>query len=119
MQHHEDRVIRVDASLFTADQSVGHVTGSLKVRSLPAEGSVMPFVHDNSDNAASLLGDLTVEHVLTPEQEGDEWLFALSDIVVKTKSEAFQVAKYLERHFGFYADIHGDDDFLEYQSLSG
>ncbi len=117
MHQDEGILVGLDASLFTESSSVGHLTGDVVLPFLPTVGSKMALFSDLIDGPASVLESLVVEHVLPPQGGVDKPLVMLSDVVVKTKCEAFEVAQYLERRLGLYADIHDEDDLLQYRAL--
>ena len=97
----------VDLSLFTDDDSFGHVNGTMAVPSIPSVGDAFSFGHPKSEGADELMGNVIVE---TIGQSESTPILMLSDVYVRTKNDAFRASRFLENCFGLFANIHDDED---------
>ena len=111
MPDRADTNVYVDMSLFTKDNSFGHINGEMRFPSIPSVGEVVPFNHPESDGADELIGAVRIEAM--NYVDGMPALF-LSDVHVGTKDDAFRVSRFLERRFGLFANIHDEDDLTAY-----
>lgn len=103
--------VGVDLSLFTSDNSFGHINGDMLFAFVPDIGDVVSFTCSESGGVDGLIGTVRVE---ATTHATDKTLLILSDVCVGSKAEAFQVSRFLEKRFGLFANIHDDDDLRAY-----
>ena len=110
--------VNVDLSLFTADGSFGHVTGTMRLPCIPSVGDVVPFIHPEHGDAAELIGTVLVESIFRADYSPNPYLI-LSDVYVSTKNDAFRLSRFLEDRFNLFANIHNEDDLRAYMDQEG
>lgn len=109
-------VAYVDMSLFTESNSVGHITGDMRLNSPFRVGDLIPFGESEDNVIKEALGNVRIEHL--QHHYGKPLLF-LSDVYVGTKHEAFALFRYLEDFFGLFANVHDEEDLLLYLQQAG
>lgn len=101
----------VDLSLFTKDNSFGHINGDMLFPSTPRLGDVVSFAHPAGGAVAELMGIIRVRSFINL---GEKILLMLSDICVENKNDAFNISHFLENNFGLFANIHDAEDLRVY-----
>lgn len=101
--------VGVDFSVFTEeDGAFGNLSGELNLITEPQIGDSVSFIFSDKklalDPAIGFCGILKVtDRIISANREGQQLSLALSDVVVKSKTEAQKAVQYFESVFDLYA----------------